>query len=273
MMKLKVVLLAALVLTAISTCASTEETGSVHVSYSIASEYVPLEGPVIIEFKVQNNLEKTISIDVGPDLENFVLTITSPDSTTVSFNPPVKEGLAPLGIIKLEPGHAYTRQITVTRWFLFNKPGNYQIDVSLTTPIRSEDGQQNSVEITGNKITVEIGNRDQEYLKTLCSKLLNQISTAKSYQEAEDAATILSSVNDSVAVPFLKQAAGLWHLEPIVVPALGRIGNTAAVDSLILLLKTGTPDARVLARSMLARIESRTPDRTLKERIRLVLQD
>ena len=102
--------------------------------------------------------------------------------------------------------------------------------------------------------------------------LLNRISSAQSYEQAEKAAKALSTVNDPVAVPYLKHATDMWHLAPITIGGLRRIGDRRAVDALVSLLDFADPDAKALARSALATLEKKTADLGLKEAIRRALQ-
>ena len=114
--------------------------------------------------------------------------------------------------------------------------------------------------------------RDEKQLQTTCADLLKKITSAPSYTQAEEAARALSAIKDPVVVPYLQQATTSWHLEPITIKALSEIGDTTATEALVSLLESKEHETSALSRVALARIEARTPDASLKERIRSVLE-
>jgi len=255
-----------------SLAAAMQQAAPVEISYFFASNPESLYEPVVLRFQVYNNLAQAITVDLGQDgTSNFKFFVVRPDGTQEQLRPPVKEGLTPVGIVKVGPGQTYTKEILLSNWLEFDRPGHYQISASLTDPIKDENGRIVPANSEGH-INLELVPRDEKQLQTTCANLLKKISSAPSYQQADDAAKALSAIKDPVVVPYLKEATGFWHLEPITIPALDRIGDLTAVEALISLLSSKEHDTNLLARFALEKIENRTADSAIKDRIKLALK-
>jgi hypothetical protein len=249
------------------------QTQRVQFSYSLASDQVSLHEPIIVTFRVRNNLGEAIRVDLGwQGAQNFSFTLKRPNGKQIELRPPLREGFTPSGNIEVAPGQTYVKQMILSNWFDFDTPGRYQITALLTSPVKGQAQQVVAVD-AGSDLVVNIISRDEQRLQRLCAELVGPVASAQSYSEAEKAAKALSAISDPIAVPFLEQVTGSsWHLGSITIAALARIGDSTAIDALISLLRSKEPDAKALARSSLMRIQTKITDEGLKERIRQGLQ-
>jgi hypothetical protein len=243
------------------------------VSYSLVSSKLSLHEPVIVNFTIDNVLMEPVTVDLGPDRkEGFRFTVTQPDSISTRLPPLIREGLARIGKVAVEPGQSYTQRLLVNEWFGFSMPGKYVVEVQLANPVRTQKGIT-ITEGTKFRTALEITPRDAEKLRSVCESLFRQIIASKSYEQAAEAALTLSYVKDPVAVPYLKQAlASNKMVEIYAIAGLGRIGNEEAVRVLISALQIRKADTAVLARSALSRIEAVTTDPSLKEQIKRAIK-
>jgi hypothetical protein len=202
--------------------------------------------------------------------QNFEFTLTYPDGRKIRRRPPLREGLFPLGSIKVKSGESYSKEFFLSGWFDFGEPGRYDLEVHFQGSVSGSNGPIKVPSATD--LVLDIDGRSEGQLRDRCSDLLATILSAKSYTQAETAATALSLVKDPIAVNYLAKAAGVWHLEPIVIPALGQIGGTRAAMALMTILETGTPDGRLVARSTLQRLQHQTADPDLRQAIQSALE-
>jgi HEAT repeats len=251
---------------------SMQQPGSKIVTFSLASAKFSLHELVAIDFVVKNNFSETITFDLGADRkENFQLNLTRPNGTSDQARQTIKEGLARLGEITLRPGQFYKQRLLINEWFDLSQIGAYTISIDLLTPI--PDGNGRVVAKGANfRATFEITPRNPEKLQEICAGLLTQIATSQTYQQSKDAATKLSFIQDSVAVPFLEQVLKMNKMvERTAIEGLGRVGDAEAIQTLIRAL--GAQDAEITAfvRYTLSLIESKTTDPAMKQQIRSAL--
>ncbi|HEX9423599.1 MAG TPA: HEAT repeat domain-containing protein [Pyrinomonadaceae bacterium] len=242
-------------------------------SFSIDSAKVTLHEPVLINFVVKNTQSETIKFDLGADRkESFRVTLTLPDGTRTKPRQQVISGFARGGEVTIPPGQIFTQQVLINEWFEFPVPGVYIVKVEMITPILSQRGQV----ITGSAsrtFSIQVLPRDPKALEEICKNLLDQVITSTSYAQAAERATILSFINDPVAVPYLERVSkGGRKLELKAVKGLARINSLEAIEALINLLTFHDPDVVAAAHSSLSKIELETKDQAIKERINRALK-
>jgi len=122
------------------------------------------------------------------------------------------------------------------------------------------------------RATLEIGPRDQEALARGCEALASGVEASGSYERSAENALALSYVNDPVAVPYLARSLMANKLvEPIAIEALERIGTPEAVRALGPALNMSTNHSSILAKSALARIQTRTADPEVRGEVARVM--
>ena len=250
----------------------TSQTRSVELAYSLESSTVSAREPIGLTLTIKNNSDQPIAVDLGLQGEqNFKLTAVGPDGSTKTIVPPLHEGLAPRGDFKVLPGKSLAKHIVLSDWFDFTAAGRYQIEVRLTSPITGLQGEVVAAD-PGTQLSLDVSPADDSQLQKTCAGLLAEISSSTSYERAESAGKKLAAITDPVAVPYLLQATSFWHLEPITIRALRKIGDTTAVDALIGLLNPRNSDAAALARSALMQLEDRIADPPLRDRVHRALE-
>lgn len=241
-------------------------------SYSLAETRFSLNEPLILNFAVTNGSGQPVKLDLGQDRkEAFRVAITRPDGKRIELPPLTREGFSVVGEVQIAPQQTYTQRLLLNEWFDFSSPGQFLIEIRLGNPIRANEAV--AAVDKGFRTTVEIGPRDAERLRQLSTTLARQVAAASSYEEAAEAAHLLSHIKDAAAVPSLEKVLHTGRgVEPIAIAGLERIGGGEAVQVLISALSSPVGEMSMLARSALGRIEQATSDPALKERIHRALQ-
>lgn len=244
----------------------------VTVSYSLAETRFSLNEPLILDFAVRNGSGQPVKLVLGQDRkEAFRFAITRPDGKRIELPPLTREGFSVVGEVQIAPQQTYTQRLLLNEWFDFSSPGQYVIEARLGDPVRANEAV--AAVDKGFRTTVEIGPRDAERLRQLSATLARQVAAAASYEEAAEAAHLLSHIKDAGAVPSLEKVLHTGRgVEPIAIAGLERIGGGEAVQVLISALSSPEGETGMLARSALGRIEQATSDPALKERIHRALQ-
>jgi hypothetical protein len=244
----------------------------VNISYAIFPHTggpgdLTLSEPVFLVYGIENRLPEAISVDLsdGP-YRAFRMSLTRPDGRVAQ---PVKRlGGITVAVVKSIPplnkyGEKYAEKLLLNTWFDFDSPGDYTLDVELTTPILV-NGRAVPYPTAGH-ITFTVGNRDAARLTEICGRLQRQ-ATLPGPGRARAAET-LSYVIDPVAVPYLGAMLGDNTTEFSAIEGLARIGDAASIDALI--SQGNHPDypTRALVHYSLIRIQSRIQDEALKQKI------
>jgi hypothetical protein len=158
-------------------------------------------------------------------------------------------------------------------WMDFTATGHYEIEARLAKPIYSEaDDPVGGEEVS--RVELDVTPRSELVLAKRCEALAGQVEAFASYESAAQAALALSHVTDPVALPYLRRVLLAKKLvEPIAIEGLEKIASADAVQALSLGLKIEYNDTAVLSRAALLRIESQTPDPTIKKEITRILSD
>lgn len=186
----------------------------VSAAFTLRSSTVSLHEPVAINFSLSNHLGEEATLDLGYDREgNFHFAIVQPNGTSISPPPPPRhEGISLHNELTLLPGDTYTQQLILTRWFPFNRAGNYRIGVTLTAVSSKKSGAPAKLAFSKDLI-LKVGERDVKRLKGVCANLAKNAMSSNA-KTALDAARLLSYVQDIIAVPYL---ARLTRQGPFVV--------------------------------------------------------
>ena len=266
----------------------------VNVSYAIAGGDVTLNEPVFLVLSVDNRLPEPVSVDLGMNYDSgFRAKLTRPDGKVVDRSQPVartSEIVVP-GVEFVPPLKTFAKRLLLNKWFVFDAPGRYALDVELTIPIlvnpslsadqyvrreldvaRTKPIPVNGVAApspTAGHVELTVRDRNPTHLAALCEEL--QRRAALPGPGRRDAAEALSYVNDPVAVPYLKAMLEGNANEDLVIDGLARIGDAAAVEALI--SQTDHPDLPTRTRVIgsLIQIARRSEDEALRQRIRDVL--
>ena len=162
----------------------------------------------------------------------------------------------------------------VNKWFDFDIPGRYVLDVDNRSLLVDTNAPKSPYPTDGH-LLIDVGPRDIGRLHRICADLEERLMNTNSATEAIEAEDALAHVIDPVAVPHiarLLQAKEGWN--SILVEALARIGDNAAVDALILRLNSPWKDENTpqSIRAALNRIEKKTSDPTIKLKIQATHQ-
>ncbi len=250
---------------------SMQPPGNRIITFSLASAKFSLHEPVVINFAVKNKFSEPITFDLGADrVENFQLNLTRPNGASNQARR-IIEGFAMTGKITIRPGQLYRQRLLINEWFDLSQIGAYAISIDLLTPIRSESGRV-VAKGANFRATFEIIPRNPKRLQEICANLLAQIATSNTYQQAKDAATELSLVQDSVAVSFLEKVLKMNKMvERTAIEGLGRVGSAEAIQALIRALSIRDAELTAYVRYTLSIIESKTTDPAIKQQIRRAL--
>ena len=242
------------------------------VLFSLLSKDVTLHEPVIVDIAFDNILSEPITINLGADnKEGFRFSIKKPTSMKLDIPFRIKEGFARSGRITLQPGQTYRQRLIMNEWIIFSDLGKYELSVHLVAPVSTQKGQ--AVPVTRNfQAVLEVTPRDDKKLMSVCARFYGEFSASKSYERASEAISVISYIQDSVAVQYLEKALRSGKMvEPIAIGGLERIGTTEAVHALISALSMQASDINTSVRSALIRLELKSTDSVLKEKIKRVL--
>lgn len=243
-----------------------------NVSYAVhpfLGSGLTLNEPVFLVFSLDNRSPEAVSVDLGKDCYGgFRAKLTRPDGSAVDrLRPDDRDGVSVPCVESVAPLGKYAKTLLLNKWFVFDSPGRYALDVELTGPILV-NGVAESHPVAGH-VEIAVGGPNPARLAGLCEELRRRVPLVG--PGGRDAAEALSYVNDPVAVPFLKAMLGGGYYQNFAIEGLARVGDSAAVE--VLISQTGHPDlpTRTFVYGSLARIAGRTQDEALKQRIRDVL--
>jgi hypothetical protein len=243
----------------------------VAIDMSVERSVLSLHEPVVLTLTITNGRRDPIQIDLGKDRkENFKIAITPPKGEKVYLPQLRKSGFGRTGNVTVSGGQSYLQKVVLNEWYSFAETGVYGIDVELGKPAIAAGnivgGQQSF------RATLEIGPRDQEALARGCEALASGVEASGSYERSAENALALSYVNDPVAVPYLARSLMANKLvEPIAIEGLERIGTPEAVRALGPALNMSTNHSSILAKSALARIQTRTADPEVRGEVARVM--
>lgn len=239
------------------------------VSFYLVNSEVEVRGPVIIDFVVKNNTSETAKIDLGEDREaGFDFALILPEGKRILLSRRPTEGISRRGDVSIGPQQTYSQRLIVNEWFRFSIPGKYVLEAKLENPVETEGGRVIAAN-TSSTIEFNMKPANQESLRRTAAFLAQKVIESRSYQQAVDAATALSHVEDPVAVPYLRKGLVSYKMvAPIIIDGLVRIASKESVHTLVTLYKEqAMTEVGDLAKSALEKMEKEDLDLELKQMI------
>lgn len=246
----------------------------INTSYALVETALTVNEPVLVKFSVENGLAEAVLIDVRLNdhgYGGFRATIERPDGRTEEGPKRRTDELVSGTTTSVGPFASFSKVILANKWFDFDVPGRYFLDIETTQPFVTQGGVTLPLPARG-RLTIEVGPRDPTKLRQICDDLTRKALNSPSAPEGLEAAEALSKIRDPIAVPFMDQAleqAPLWWM---MIRGLERIADTQAVDRLIAHLDSPSLPIREEVHDTLLAIERKTEDDTIRKRINAVIR-
>jgi hypothetical protein len=243
-------------------------------SFTLDSEQLSMNEPVMVNFKIQNDSNRTFKVDLGKNRkESFLLTVRRPDGTTISVPHRRSGGLGRMGSVVVDAGQEYRQKLLLNEWTQFSLVGKYDIKIALASPVVAGDGvgnEDSNPSEFSSEVKLLISPRDPVQLKETCESLAGQVERASSYEQAAQPALALSYVRDPIAVPYLDRVLHARRLvEVFAISGLEAIANEDAVRTMISALSIHEPpETASIARAGLESIEEKTSDENIRQIIK-----
>jgi hypothetical protein len=238
--------------------------------YSASGTTFTVNEPISVKFSIKNNTGQPIMIDVPFNFYGyggFHGKLLRPDGQKEEGPKPRAQGFGPSGRFTIDPLLSYSEELLLNKWFTFDIPGRYIVDIEMTRPVRVTNGDQLPYRGAG-RLLIDLGPRDSVKLAKICSDLKDQILASTS-GASRKAAEVLANLNDPVAIPHLNRILEEREddLGWMMVAGIQHIGNIDAVNSLIRYVGSQNSDTQALSVGALTTIESKTHDDQVKVRI------
>jgi hypothetical protein len=245
-------------------------------SFRLVTTDLTVNEPVFLTFSVENQLPHSVEIDRGSNDNGccgFSARIVRPDGKT-EYGPKVRvDELVGGPIVTIAPYSTHAEELLVNKWFKFDLPGRYILDVENRSPY----GRDAALNYPGPSIIIDIGPRDATRLEAICVSLEIEAgaSLPRDVRPLFRAAEVLLHMNDPVTVPYIGRLLELRGVVPasILIRALEEIADGSAVDILITQRSRTDRDIQSQSRSALARIAQSTSDPILKLKAEAVLKE
>ncbi|MGO9240132.1 MAG: HEAT repeat domain-containing protein [Bryobacteraceae bacterium] len=239
-------------------------------SYALATTNPTVNEPVFVEFTIHNWLSEGVVSELAMNYHGyggFWGKITRPDGQTDEGPKVHPSELVAIERVSIAPSESSSKILLVNKWFDFDEPGRYVLEVGIKKPLRTESGVKVTERASG-RLIIEVGPRDPVRLEKICARLEREIlaSPGASSAAAEEA---LTHIKDPVAVPFLAHLlqAQDGKLAYVYAAALEHIADGPAIDALSDFVNDKSEDRRESARSSLDRIARRSDDLAIKRKI------
>lgn len=262
-------LLTALTLGTLAGGAPAQSGSGAFTSYQLINTDLGVNEPVLLKVSIENRTPYPLTVNLGSNGHGccgFRAHLVRPDGQAES-GPRIRPSELSVGDKVIEPLSTFSIIILVNKWFSFDIPGRYLLDVDNASPFGTD--RVISPYPTDGHLIVDIGPRNPARLRQICEDLESRSSGHS--RDATEAVEILAHVDDPIAVPFI--AALLQSKERIAVPmlteTLARIADSAAVDALLSRLNGPwlDEDMPAFVRRALESIGAKTHDALIKARI------
>jgi hypothetical protein len=243
------------------------------VSWQLAEDRLSLHEPVFLGLKVDNTTDTAAILDLGPNFTaGLIVRVTDANGKPVgrSVIPP-RDGLARLGVVRVEPRSVFVRDFVVNAWAAFTEAGRYSIAVTFKNPILL--GALSVPPPPETFLALLVEERDEGRLRKKCEDLLTRITApeidAASIEDARLAMEALTHVPHAFSVEYLVRAttAPIDIVSSRALAELAEIGTPAAINAISEVAQR-TGSLAVEAQRHLARIEALSRDPLLRERVR-----
>jgi hypothetical protein len=162
-----------------------------------------------------------------------------------------------MNTIRLKPGERYVQRILLNEWFDFGDVGPYSLDIQFVGAGRTASGENITIQPSAS-LPIVVFPRDAEKLREACNRWLDRLRQTRDGDDAREAAKALASVNDPVAVAYLRGAIksdmGVFNY-PIT--ALMRMATPEAIQVLEEAATDNRSSVVELAEAALAEIRKR----------------
>jgi hypothetical protein len=171
-------------------------------SFNLVEAGLTTNEPVHVELKVENHLLDGIVIDLGLNRRgNFKLSLVRPGGQAATPPSPIVEFGAD-GKVHVDADRSFTISLLLNRWFKFDVPGRYILDIAYVGPIETQSGSQVYHAMDGH-VVIDVGPRNPERLREVCEELVRRSLGSPTYATAIGPAETMSYIRDPIAVPFL----------------------------------------------------------------------
>jgi hypothetical protein len=192
-----------------------------------------LHEPIVAVLAIENTRNEPLQVDLGGDrTDNLRVTLRQGSAAPAPSLRLATGGIRSGGEFSIAPGERYQQRLVLDDWFVFDRPGAYEVDIRLTTPIRTASGAPVSSS-QGAVLRFEILPRSEAILRDTCARLTNTLVTSAAVADLDQAARELSAVRDPIAVAYISQV----------------LDATDRVDFILVrgLVRVPGPEARALA--------------------------
>ena len=230
-------------------------------SYRVDSP-ITLHEPVILEREFDNSTSEAIDLHLGRNsLGGLILSLIRPNGATVTAHPgegPAIGGPYTMNTIRMKPGEHYVQRILLNEWLDFGDVGSYRLDVRFKGAGRTASGDNVTISRDAS-VAIMVLPRDGEKLREVCNGWLNQLLQPRDADDAREAAKALASINDPIAVGYLRDVIRSdMSVFNYAITALRRMATPEAIQ----VLQEATADKRPmvvkLAEAALAEIGKST---------------
>lgn len=216
-----------------------------------SSREIPLGTPILVYAVLTNVGTEALVVDLGPFREAaFSFRAQSTTGKLRAGEWTIREGVAEVRTVLIEPSSTYKQQLIVDRWLTLNEIGEYGLDVSLEAkvfrggrPPVFYNGEEVGI-LTANDTLPLLVKDDPESAERVCAELANRakVQDASVSLSALDALTFVST---SACLPALKGVVLEGkHTPYIALEGIVRVGGAAALEVLLELLPESVGEVR-----------------------------
>ena len=221
-------------------------------------ERLVLGEPVVATLSFNSSSRTPVTIDLGDGgVRNLMVHISGPGHIDTWIRGPLLGGLQRTGKIGLPPGGQASERLLLSSWLQFPSPGRYEIELKLLAPAQDPEGRP-AGQLEPVHLSFELEPRNEAALRAACDRLANAVLRANSVEERLFAAHSLATMDDPVAAQCIDQVVSNSDRDdPILMPALARIGTQEAKDVLLAAANSPNAEKRALAENALRHWKAR----------------
>lgn len=234
-------------------------------AYELVSTSLTVNEPVIVKFTVTNRLPIAVTT-----YRSFSYKLTRPDGRPPNGPPSESpDYFGPNPTLPLAPFETRSTLLLLNKTYYFDVPGRYVLNV---TNVDETEGPR-VANLPYHSLIIDIGPRDIARLNQVCDQLETAINAGPTTAEGHNAVESLAYIDDPAAVPYIARvlAADGQTFRWMLFPALSRIGDVAAVETMISYLSSADEETRITARRDLGILLQRTSDPAIISRIKSFL--
>ena len=207
-----------------------QDTPALVLSYSAPADVV-LHQPIVATVVARNSRPEPVRLRLGLGAtRSFIVKIVRPDGFVIDAPavPELTDGPYDTGRRTVPASGRYTHSLVLNRWYSFDHPGTYRIEVDLSTIVETEFGAP-IPSITHGVLLVRVGERDESALHRICHELVDRITRTADPSSRYLAAVELANVTDNVALAYIMQVIDFTdRVDDALIPALVRMKTLQA---------------------------------------------